>query len=66
MSLLKESITNNHHQEEEKIKSIIKEMLEKFYQVINEKLNSLDHQVKMALAEIAEIKNNLDKLQIST
>ena len=41
-------------------------MLEKFYQVINEKLNSLDHQVKMALAEIAEIKNNLDKLQIST
>jgi len=66
MSLLQESITNSHLQEEEKIKSIFREMLEKNYEVINIKINSLDEEVKMALKEIVEIKNSLDKLHIST
>lgn len=66
MSLLQESITNSHLQEEEKIKSIFREMLEKNYEVINMKINSLDEEVKMALKEIVEIKNSLDKLHIST
>ena len=41
-------------------------MLEKNYEVINVKINSLDEEVKIALKEIVEIYNNLDKLDLSS
>ena len=45
---------------------IFRDMLEKNYEVINVKINSLDEEVKIALKEIVEIYNNLDKLDLSS
>ena len=45
--------------------SYLREIVEKNFKVVNKKLNSLDQNVRTSLEEIAEIKVNLDDLQLS-